>query len=106
MIKDVHISQLFPKHLFWDVDMACLDIDKDHDLIIPRALIATTPSTFTTDIAKLETLYSKAAIARELKVTKERVSNQICRLVAGRYHVKQFLRFPAIASLARRNSWS
>ena len=93
MIKDVHINQLFPKHLFWDVDMARLDIDKDRDLITPRALIATTPSTFTTDIAKLETLYSKAAIARELKVTKEKVSNQVCRLVARRYHVKQFARF-------------
>jgi hypothetical protein len=93
MIKDAHIHQLFPKHLFWDVDMACLDIDKDRDLIIPRALIATTPLTFTTDIAKLESLYSKAAIARELRATKEKVSNQVCRLVARRYHVKQFARF-------------
>ena len=93
MTRDVHINQLFPKHVFWVVDMSCLDIDKDRDLIIPRALIATTPSTFTTDIAKLEMLYSKAAIARELKTTKERVSNQVCRLVARRYHVKQFSRF-------------
>lgn len=93
MTRDVHIDQLFPKHLFWDVDMAHLDIDKDRDLIIPRALIATTPSTFTTDIAKLEVLYSKAAIARELRSTREKVSNQICRLVARRYHVKQFSRF-------------
>lgn len=73
--------------------MTCLDIDKDRDLIIPRALIATTPSTFITDIAKLEALYSKAAIARELRATKEKVSNQVCCLVARRYHVKQFLRF-------------
>jgi hypothetical protein len=93
MIRDVHINQLFPKHLFWDVDMSCLDIDKDRDLIIPRALIATTPSTFTADIAKLEILYSKTTIARELKTTKEKISNQVCRLVARRYHVKQFSRF-------------
>lgn len=93
MTSEVHIDQLFPKHLFWDVDMSFLDIDKDRDLIIPRALIATTASTFTTDIARLEALYSKAAIARELQTTKEKVSNQVCRLVARRYHVKQFPRF-------------
>ena len=93
MTRDVHIKELFPKHLFWDVDMACLDIDNDRDLIIPRALMATTPLTFTNDIAKLEIIYPKAVIARELKDTKERVSNQICRLVARRYHVKQFARF-------------
>jgi hypothetical protein len=86
---DVHIKELFPKHLFWNVDMSRLDID----LIIPRALIATTPLTFTNDIAKLEVIYPKAVIARELQTTKERVSNQICRLVARRYHVKQFARF-------------
>jgi hypothetical protein len=91
MIRDIHINELFPKHLFWDVDMSCLDIDRD--LIIPRALMATTALTFTNDIAKLEVIYPKAVIARELKTTKERVSNQICRLVARRYHVKQFARF-------------
>lgn len=93
MIKDVRINELFPKHLFWDVDMSCLDVDKDRDLIIPRALIATTPSTFMTDIVKLEVLYPKAVIARELKTTKEKISNQVCYLVARRYHVKQFSRF-------------
>ncbi|MGZ3755303.1 MAG: DUF6922 domain-containing protein [Mucilaginibacter sp.] len=93
MTSEVQIDQLFPKHLFWDVDMSRLDIDKDRDLIIPRALIATTASTFATDIARLEALYSKAVIARELQTTKEKVSNQVCRLVARRYHVKQFLRF-------------
>ena len=91
--ENVHIDQLFPKHLFWDVDMARLDINNDRDLIIPRALMATTPSTFNYDIAKLETIYSKAVIARELKSTTEKVSNQICQLVARRYHVKQFARF-------------
>lgn len=41
MTRDAHINELFPKHLFWDVDMSCLDIDNDRDLIIPRALMAT-----------------------------------------------------------------
>ncbi|WP_442795939.1 DUF6922 domain-containing protein [Pelobium manganitolerans] len=89
----VHINKLFPKHLFWDVDMSSLDIEKDRDLIIPRALIASTPLTFTDDISKLEQIYSKATITRELKETKERISNQICLLVARRYHIKKFARF-------------
>jgi hypothetical protein len=33
--------------------------------------------TFTNDIAKLEVIYPKAVIARELKTTKERVSNHL-----------------------------
>ncbi|RKD12475.1 hypothetical protein BCY91_12585 [Pelobium manganitolerans] len=89
----VHINKLFPKHLFWDVDMSSLDIEKDRDLIIPRALIASTPLTFTDDISKLEQIYSKSTITRELKETKERISNQICLLVARRYHIKKFARF-------------
>ncbi len=89
----MHINKLFPKHLFWDVDMSSLDIEKDRDLIIPRALIASTPLTFTDDISKLEQIYSKATITRELKETKERISNQICLLVARRYHIKKFARF-------------
>ena len=73
--------------------MSSLDIEKDRDLIIPRALIASTPLTFTDDISKLEQIYSKATITRELKETKERISNQICLLVARRYHIKKFARF-------------
>jgi hypothetical protein len=89
----IHINTIFPKHLFWDVDMSSLDVENDRDLIIPRALIASTPLTFVEDISKLEQIYSKATIARELKNTKERISNKICNLVARRYHVKQFARF-------------
>jgi hypothetical protein len=62
--------------------MSRLNIDIDRDLIIPRALLATTPSTFASDIEKLEAIYPKAVIARELKAATEKVSN-----------VKQFLRF-------------
>ena len=93
MKKDIHIDEFFPKHLFWDLNMSRLDHKKDRDLIIPRALIATTPSTFIADIVRLEALYPKTVIARELKNTKEKVSDQVCRLVARRYHIKQFSRF-------------
>ncbi|WP_245977471.1 hypothetical protein [Albibacterium indicum] len=61
--------------------------------IIPRALIATTAETFAEDIQPLEKLYSKMQIVRELKKTKERISNEVCKLVARRYHVRQLLRY-------------
>jgi len=90
-IKD--ISQIFPKHLFWDVNTKNLDIQDDKDFIIPRALMATTVETFTKDIQPLEELYSRTQIVKELQKTKERISNEVCKLVARRYHVKQFLRY-------------
>lgn len=91
VIKD--ISQVLPKYLFWDVDPKNLDIQDDRDFIIPRALIATTAETFANDIQPLEKLYSKTQIVKELRRTKERISNEVCKLVARRYHVKQFLRY-------------
>lgn len=91
VVKD--ISKILPKYLFWDVDPKNLDIQDDKDLIIPRALYATTKETFSEDIQPLEQLYSKAQILRELKNTRERVSNDVCKLVTRRYHAKQFLRF-------------
>jgi hypothetical protein len=73
--------------------MSSLDIERDKDLIIPRALFATTAETFQSDIVKLESLYPKIQIVREQKATNERISNQVCKLVARRYHVKPFARF-------------
>jgi len=90
-IKD--ISKLFPKYLFWDVDPRNLDIQDDRALIIPRALMATTAETFSKDILPLEKLYSKVQIVKELRNTRERISNEVCKLVARRYHVRQFLRY-------------
>ena len=79
--------------MFWDVDPKNLDIQDDMDFIIPRALMATTAETFAKDIQPLEQLYSRMQIVRELQTTKERISNEVCKLVARRYHVRQFLRF-------------
>lgn len=89
----ININKLFPKPLFWDLDMCLLDAERDCDLIIPRALIVSTLITFVDDFSKLEQIYSRAIIAYELKQTKERISDQICKLVARRYHIKQFSRF-------------
>jgi hypothetical protein len=93
MKKSVNIATVFPKHLFWDMDYTKLDLSRDKDIIIPRALYATTPDTFEADIQKLENLYSSKMIVKYLKQTKENISNKICLLVAKRYNVEPFLRF-------------
>jgi hypothetical protein len=87
------MATIFPKHLFWDMDYNKLNLSKDKAIIIPRALFATTPETFETDILKLETLYSTKDIVKYLKLTTENISNKVCLSVAKRYNVKPFLRF-------------
>lgn len=82
-----------PKHLFWDVDPQKLDIEADMDLIIPRALYATNDASFDKDIKQLEEVYSQAQIVDTLKNTKERISNNLCLLVAQHYHIQPFLRY-------------
>lgn len=93
MKQSVNIATIFPKHLFWDMDHSKLNLSKDKDIIIPRALFATNEETFATDIIKLEQFYSKTIILKYLKTTKERISNEVCAMVAERYNVKPFLRF-------------
>lgn len=73
--------------------MSRLDAARDRDLIIPRALIATTPETFEHDIKRLENIYSDHDIINELKNTRERISNKTCELVSKRYHIPPFRRF-------------
>lgn len=93
MSRTINISAIFPAHLFWDVDASKLNVKQDKDIIIPRALFATTESTFETDIRRLEALYSHKQIVRGLENTRERISNQVCALVAERYHIASFSRF-------------
>lgn len=88
-----NIANIFPKELFWDVNPSQLDVEMDKDLIIPRALYATTESTFIEDILRLERLYKRTEIVDELKNTKERISNKVCTMVARRYHIKHFSRY-------------
>ncbi|SKB27052.1 hypothetical protein SAMN05661099_0011 [Daejeonella lutea] len=63
------------------------------DIIIPRALVATTPATFLNDIISLEEVYTKDEIVNVLKSTRERISNKVCILVAERYQIPAFARF-------------
>lgn len=91
-IKD-NIVTIFPTQLFWDMDYNKLDLERDKDILIPRALFASTLDTFESDIKILEDIYSKNEILNTLKTTKERISNTVCELVAKRYHAKKFARF-------------
>ena len=70
-----------------------LDSNNDKDIIIPRALYMTNEESFEGDIKKLEKLYSSSQIITTLKNTRERISNQVCELVAKRYAVPIFHRF-------------
>ena len=78
------------------MDHSKLNLSRDADIIIPRALFATTPETFEKDINQLEQLYSKNTILKYLKTTKERISNEVCAMVAKRYNVPIFARFKQI----------
>jgi hypothetical protein len=93
MISVDNIANIFPNELFWDVNPSQLDLVADKDLIIPRALYATTESTFSEDILRLERLYKRTEIVEEFKSTKERISNKVCAMVARRYHIKHFSRY-------------
>ena len=92
MEQKEYISKLSP-HLFWDIDYSKLNIDKDKDIIIPRALYATIPETFEKDIQILESLYSREDIVEYLKSTKELITNSVCEMVAKRYNIVAFYRF-------------
>ncbi len=93
MNTTVDIASILPKHLFWDVDVNNLSIQNDKYLIIPRMLMATTENTFLHDIQIVEDVYDPKEIYAVLKNTKERISNQVCKKVALRYHKKKFLRY-------------
>ena len=75
------------------MDHSKLHLSRDADIIIPRALFATNEETFATDISILEQYYSKNTILKYLKITKERISNEVCAMVAKRYNVPTFARF-------------
>ena len=93
MKKAVKISSIFPKYLFCDMDYESLDFQRDKDIVIPRALYFTNKNTFENDIRKLESFYSSSQILAQLKTSKELISNEVCRLVAGRYSVPYFTDF-------------
>ncbi len=91
--KNVKIEDILPKESFWDIRFDQLNADRDRAFIVPRALYFTTPQTFDRDIERLEKIYNKNEILKELKSTKEPLSNKLLALVASRYHVPVFTRF-------------
>lgn len=93
MKTKVNIADIVPKKVFWDMDIDKLSIKKDKEIIIPRMLLATNEKTFKEDIASVEEVYTTNEIYPVLKNTKERISNQICRMVAARYNKPTFLRY-------------
>lgn len=93
MKTKVNIANVARKKVFWDMDMTKLSAKEDKDVIIPRMLLATNEKTFRKDIASVEKVYTANEIYAVLKNTKERISNQVCRMVAARYNKPTFLRY-------------
>ncbi len=93
MNPNVQIATLLTPFLFWDMDIEKLDANTDKDIIIPRALFATSKDSFLDDILKLESIYSKNEIISQLKITKERISNEVCEMISKRYSIETFHRF-------------
>lgn len=89
----VNIALPFPEHLFWDMNINKLSSKRDKNIIIPRMLLATNESSFIKDITTLEMIYAPSEIYIVLKNTKERISNQLCKMVAERYNKEVFLRY-------------
>lgn len=94
--QNVNIQSIFPKYLFWDMDYNQLNLETDKDIIIPRAMYATTADSFEQDIYRLERIYSKKDILNYLKNTKELISNEVCALVSRRYNITPFSRFKKV----------
>jgi|GEM_PF-533951 len=99
--KNVVIAEILPKASFWDIRMEQLDPEKDMAVIVPRALYFTTPKTFDNDIERLEKIYNKREILRNLKATREPISNKVFELVANRYQVAIFHRFNSPQNAAK-----
>ena len=93
MINQNTLLTFLPNHLFWDIDVNKLSIKGDKNTIIPRMLFSTTKDSFETEITILEKMYSTDEIIESLTHTKERISNEVCRLVADRYTIKPFKRY-------------
>lgn len=93
MKQRINIATIFPKYLFWDMEYDKLSPKKDKDIIIPRAMYATTADSFEKDIQKLESIYSQKDILYYLQTTKEIISNEVCILVSRRYKTAPFARF-------------
>lgn len=88
--KNIQVSAVFPKYLFWEYNINSLNFDEDEAIIIPRSLYFTTKDSFQSDIEKLEKFYAKKTIAENLKNTKELISDEVCILVANRYQIPIF----------------
>jgi len=88
-----NIANTLPKQVFWDMDSNKLSTKKDKEIIIPRAVLTTTKETFIKDITLLENTYSANDIYNTLKNTKERISNNVCKMVSERYNMPEFLRY-------------
>ncbi len=92
MRKKIDIT-ILPKEAFWDLDINSLSIIDDMELIIPRVLMATNKDNFSESIKLLERFYTRNEIYMVSRNTKERISNEVCKMISKRYGKKLFSRY-------------
>nr|WP_211357894.1 hypothetical protein [Bizionia gelidisalsuginis] len=75
------------------MDTNKLSAQRDKAIIILRVFMTTNKDTFSKDIELVETVYNANEIYNVPKETKERISNNVCKLVSKRYSKPAFLRY-------------
>jgi hypothetical protein len=84
LVKNSNISSIFPKHLFWDVDMDNVFLDEDADFIIGRVLSKSSKSE---DLSLLESIYEKGEI-KFYAIQHDIFGNERIEFLCKRYDLK------------------
>lgn len=83
LFKRKKLSNYFPKHLFWDVNLDKLDVRFDKDFIIERVLAYHMEDEEI--FKKLEKLYSKKEIKKIALNSKQIFGNETIEFISKRY---------------------
>lgn len=81
MKQIVNLAPILSQISFLGYGFYKLSPHQDKDIMIPRAMYATTRDSYEEDIERLERLYTKKEILEHLKNTKELISNEVGALV-------------------------
>lgn len=83
---NINLSDLFPRAIFWDVNIEKLSPKKDRDLIIQRVL--SRHMNTLENLENLEKLYSKNIIKIFAKNSSEIRGNENIEFIANRYGLR------------------
>lgn len=94
-----NLSDIFPREMFWDMNMDDLSLEKDSDFIIQRVLSRSMHNS--EYLVKLEKLYSNSEISAIALQSSEIRGNEDIEFIAERYQLKpeQFKKYISNLSL-------